>query len=238
MVDEESASIKFRVLKREVYRIPDAAIPREIRKFIKTFGKPPKELLVPYRQGRDTWKPYKRGGKTVIVLRVDGRKFRGESLCSMSDVFSDAGGRDRAMGRALRAARTKLMPLSSLEIRQEVLDCVAACPPDWIATRGICGAITGKINAALTVPGALVAQVNAWRRIVLAWLFKPEFTAISSAELTPCQWYALYRWIGFWKEEGDGWQYDPDFPTECGLVLKRALAEESAKTFKLNGGIE
>ena len=130
------------------------------------------------------------------------------------------------------------MTLDVLEIRKDVLDCVAACSPDWVATRGICGTITGKINAALTAPGAPVLQVNAWRRIVLAWLFKPEFTAISSSVLTPCQWYALYRWIGFWKEEGNGWQYDPGFPTECGLVLKRALAEEAAKTFELNGGIE
>lgn len=130
------------------------------------------------------------------------------------------------------------MTLNVQDIRDIVLSNVAACPPDWVATRGICGAITGKLNAALTVPGATTLQVNAWRRIVIAWLFAPERTAISSSELTPCHWYALYQWIGFWKDEGDGWQYDPVFPTEAQLVLKRALAEDSAKQAEFGGGEE
>ncbi len=118
-------------------------------------------------------------------------------------------------------------------LRDFILHPVPPCPPDWQATPGVRGAITGDLNRALRQPGGSTEQANARRRILLAFLFAPERTALSSGDLTREQWYALYRWIGYWHDPVDGWQKRPEFPTEAGILLIQALKTDQEKMAQL-----
>lgn len=111
------------------------------------------------------------------------------------------------------------------------LNNLANTPPEEIygvfdITKGALGAVVGALNKAVG------GDEN--RYIVLGWLFgSPPFYSMSSKELGDEQWYALYKWVGYWKNEDDNeWRTADDFESE-------ALAVYSAAIRKLyNAGVE
>lgn len=80
-------------------------------------------------------------------------------------------------------------------------------------TGGVRGAIIGRLNAASG------SDVN--RYIVLGWLFGFGEPISTKALKEDWQWEALYRWIGFYQEDGE-WKIDPMFQAEFGKVLVQA----------------
>lgn len=123
---------------------------------------------------------------------------------------------------------------SADQLRDFILHPIDPCPDEWEATPGKKGAITGDLNRALCAPTlATMIQTNSWRHMVLAYLFAPGRTAMSSHELTREQWYCLYQWIGYWHDPVEGWLKRPDFFTEAGIILAQAIKADQLKMEQL-----
>lgn len=96
-------------------------------------------------------------------------------------------------------------------------------PDDFIykdadLTKGTAGAIVGTLDRVLD------GKNN--RYLVLGWLFNesPQHLPMSSKELVDGEWYALYKWVGFWKnEQTDKWQTAENFEQEALAVLSAAI---------------
>jgi hypothetical protein len=98
------------------------------------------------------------------------------------------------------------------------------------------GSINGWLTKALKTPDGDWKQAGAHRRIVLAWLFAPGVTAISSKDLTREAVYALEQWIGAWYDEIETeWRANDDFAIECATVLLQALADDVERMGELDG---
>lgn len=86
-------------------------------------------------------------------------------------------------------------------------------------TPGVRGAITGRMNSTL-------GGDDGARKAVISWVLKRPRVIASSKELSDAEWWALYQWMGFYKEESTGeWKLAPQFSIECALVLTRVLVE-------------
>jgi len=107
-------------------------------------------------------------------------------------------------------------PRSSSQVRQDlnqiVLSTFASLPP------GHKGAVTNALNRFI--------GNDADRRLVLGWLFgnyAEPIQPLSSKRITEMQWYNLYNWIGFEKDEDtDLWRCSPTFPQEAAACLTAA----------------
>lgn len=94
------------------------------------------------------------------------------------------------------------------------------------------GAITGHLNEAFGGDSA--------RHLALAWLFgylgtttpsDPDtyITGLSTKSLYESDWWALYLWIGAYKDEETGeWKARVEFPLEASLVLMEAMKAYNA----------
>ncbi len=93
-------------------------------------------------------------------------------------------------------------------------------------SRGAKGAIIGHLNDAFGGDQA--------RKLALAWLFDalgrvvpsdPDtyITGLSTKSLSNGDWWALYLWIGFYKDDSGEWKTRPEFPLEASLVLAEAM---------------
>lgn len=100
--------------------------------------------------------------------------------------------------------------------------------PDYSTSKGEKGAMIGRLNA--------VTGNNEARRLLLAWLFdllgKPSamnaevaITELSTKEMSEAQWYAVWHWIGFYKDENGEWLTRPEFPLEATLCLTEAMKD-------------
>jgi len=92
-------------------------------------------------------------------------------------------------------------------------------------TKNVRGAITGWLNQ------HMAGDTN--RRLSLGWLFLPvesKLREIHARELGDGHWYALYQWIGFWKDADNEWNSNEEFPTEAALVVGTAMYEFSRLT--------
>jgi hypothetical protein len=93
------------------------------------------------------------------------------------------------------------------------------------------GALLGALNRALFPgKGKHAWQIANWRRkAVLGFLFpshgKPT---LSSKELTLAEWYALWRWINFYRDDEQRWQTNPDFASEAVQVFAACSAPRDA----------
>jgi hypothetical protein len=115
-------------------------------------------------------------------------------------------------------------------IRDKVVGYVQSCPPEWTFTPKELGVLNGHLNRAIKTPMGDYKQAAAFRRMVLAWLFKPGVTAISSKELTRQQVYALEQWIGAWYNEIEGrWETSIEFSVEAAAVLVQALSDQAER---------
>jgi hypothetical protein len=96
-------------------------------------------------------------------------------------------------------------------------------PPDNTAvdnhrlvTRGQRGAVVGALNRFM--------GGDEHRRAALSWLFDYSEAEISSSQLSNDQWYALFSWCDFRKDdEVGGWRLPPTFPMECANVVGEAI---------------
>lgn len=62
------------------------------------------------------------------------------------------------------------------------------------------------------------------RRRFLAWVFLDDVTQeLSTKNLTPAQWYALWKWVDFFKDDGV-WYKSTDFLVEA-EILRAHLGE-------------
>lgn len=122
----------------------------------------------------------------------------------------------------------RMPPEVKSKIQQDSYNARDAAPLDP-KTRG---AITGRLTDAF---GGAEA-----RHLALAWLFDrlgvvlpndPDtyITGLSSKSLTIGDWWALYLWIGSYKDAETGeWKARVEFPLEASLVLGEALRAYNA----------
>lgn len=76
-------------------------------------------------------------------------------------------------------------------------------------SRGQQGGIIGALDRAF--------ESSILRRRFLAWLFLDDVTQeLSTKNLSPAQWYALWKWIDFYEDDGV-WHKSMDFLVEIEL---------------------
>jgi hypothetical protein len=108
---------------------------------------------------------------------------------------------------------------SALQVRAD-LQQVAEAGAAVTLTAGQAGSSVGALDR------ALMGKCN--RRLVLAWLFAPPekiMTPMSSKELTLGQQYAIYQWVGSYKDEFSKWQVDKRFILEAQIVLSQSARD-------------
>ena len=86
--------------------------------------------------------------------------------------------------------------------------------------------MTEELEVPQGLRGASIGAMNKYfggndkRKRVLAVLFASDEEELSTKSLTDAQWYALYKWIGPWKDEDDNtWKVAEIFPYEAIAVL-------------------
>lgn len=83
-------------------------------------------------------------------------------------------------------------------------------------TRGTAGAIVGALNKVLSSDDD--------RYMVLGWLFSDDGKPMSSKLLDDGHWYALYKWVDFWKDEDENrWSPGADFSNDVLAVYSAAV---------------
>jgi len=100
-------------------------------------------------------------------------------------------------------------PMSAEQVIESVA-IISGKPVDVALDRGIKGAIVGIFDS-------LVGSRES-RNSLLFRLFPGKwmlYDAVSSKDLSESEWYALKRWVGPNKPEGEKWQGTADFITEC-----------------------
>lgn len=138
--------MKFRYLH---YRVPEHLA----RIYDKDKGEPRDTMIVRYSRSvgwmertafyLSKWpRPWPKGGATVCILEVGDDKFVGWTVCSMSDNFCYAVGRDIAQGRALKKwLQRKARPTQERESKDmsiaELRAMFFGCLPDEIDTIGL-----------------------------------------------------------------------------------------------------
>lgn len=108
--------------------------------------------------------------------------------------------------------------IDALEIRRTIQYYSAHMPTGFTVSRGQKGAVIGKLN---TIFGD-----DANRHLVLGWIFSngDKLSAMSTRALTINQWYALYSWIGFWKDEDENqWHVREELWLESVYVLTATI---------------
>ena len=90
-------------------------------------------------------------------------------------------------------------------------------PPMPAGKRGV---IVGALNGVLD-------EGDDDRYRVLAFIFAPDVGLLSTKQLNPGEWEALWEWVGSYQDD-DGWHTSPEFKTECKMILS-LLNKEKAK---------
>lgn len=97
--------------------------------------------------------------------------------------------------------------MNAVEVREEIHSWLKNVPEHPLG-QGERGVLIGLINNALRL-GKGVAEANARRHEVLAWLFrdllgKPNATVVSTKELSDAMWWALYQYAQPYKDLNTG----------------------------------
>lgn len=122
-------------------------------------------------------------------------------------------------------------------IRGRILASMADCPDGWEPSAKEKGAILGQIHKAIDPHQQHRSFQPVWRHILLAWLFGGQTayrpSVLSSKSLKSRQWYALYRWIDWYRDENMIWQVSQEFLTEAALCLAQAQKESAERERQL-----
>ena len=123
---------------------------------------------------------------------------------------------------------SKLIRPMSAEKVIESLAIISEKPVIDHVDQGMKGAIIGILDSLL---GSRVARNSALFRLFPGkWGLLDD---ISSKELSEGQWYALKRWIGPHKPEGEKWQGSTDFVIECAQINYYLDVDQDGKQLKL-----
>lgn len=83
-------------------------------------------------------------------------------------------------------------------------------------TKGAIGALIGHLHKALGGDDE--------RYLVCGWIFADDYKPMRSGALGDEQWYAIYKWVEFWKNEDDGkWYPREGFVDEALAVYSAAV---------------
>lgn len=119
--------------------------------------------------------------------------------------------------------------MNAEEIRGRILEHMGECPEEWMPTQGEMGAMNGAITKAIDPKKEQKSFLREnWRRMLLAYLFGADAghsATRSSKTLTPGQWYSLFRWIDWWKDEEMVWQVSEAFLTEAPVLCAQVVHE-------------